>query len=146
MRSVKKTHSFDSLKALNDGRFDRRIIQVPQITDEVLDCWIWSGSVNRRTGMPWFWRQDVSGQQIAENARRYAWRRYRGELEREEILVCGCPEKICVNPHHHMKGTRSNIHTMKDEALKRYAALVKGTKYEEPAEEPPPRGYVRWKG
>lgn len=70
----------------------KRLIGVP---DDANDCWVWLGSVNKRTG---YGKKQWAGR--AELAHRWVWEMFNGKIPEGKVINHKCGNRKCVNINH----------------------------------------------
>lgn len=65
------------------------------IGDDPKDCWLWLGTVNKKTG---YGKKQVYGR--SELAHRWMWETLHGPIPKGLVINHLCRNRKCVNPHH----------------------------------------------
>jgi putative AlgH/UPF0301 family transcriptional regulator len=72
--------------------------------DSTTGCWMWNGSVNRKTGFGIFKCVEISKSTM--NAQRASWLIHKGPVESKRIFVLqNCANQLCINPDHLFLGS-----------------------------------------
>jgi hypothetical protein len=87
------------------------MMRVVQHIEQVGNCWIWTGAVNK-TGHPIIHlRQPVAGIDVTgcKLVRRFAFMLNGGELKPRQPIDCKCGNRQCVNPAHLFQSTVQKV-------------------------------------
>lgn len=89
--------------------------------DRSEDCWIWTASVDKRSGYGWFkFRNKMC------RAHRFSWLLFHGKIKDKLCVLHKCDNPPCVNPKHLFLGTHRD--NMLDMAMKGRATRLQKNK------------------
>ncbi len=78
------------------GRYNGQVIkQLVDISAGPNECWLWLGSVNKRTG---YGKKQFNGR--SELAHRWVYESLLGPIAKDMVINHLCSNRQCVNPHH----------------------------------------------